>query len=115
MSIVCSACGYHSYKRAPELIGYPGEEVLLCPSCGDIYYDAQEFFHEDVIHELELLEEENLVEKVQSCTEVTPWHFEKIKELESELEAAYAELRKLRPALSALFDSVVWERVSKSK
>lgn len=40
---------------------------------------------------------------------------EEARAIERELNAAYEELRKLRPAVKAIFDRSVWDRAGKSK
>jgi hypothetical protein len=36
-----------------DLAGYAGEIVLKCEGCGETYYNAQEFFDNDLFEELE--------------------------------------------------------------
>lgn len=51
-----------------------------------------------------------LSERVRPNYEAAPWVIEEIKRLEGELSDAYLELRKIRPAIKAIFDRDVWDR-----
>jgi len=54
-----------------------------------------------------------LSERVRPDCEAAPWVVEEIKRLERELSDAYLELRKIRPAVKAIFDRKVWDMASK--
>ena len=54
-----------------------------------------------------------LSERVRPDCEAAPWVVEEIKRLERELFDAYLELRKIRPAVKAIFDRKVWDMASK--
>lgn len=55
-----------------------------------------------------------LSERCRPDIEAAPWVVEEIKRLEAELADAYAELRKQRPFIQAVFDAGVWERAEKA-
>lgn len=52
----------------------------------------------------------SLSERIRSNAEAAPWVVEEVKTLEKELAEAYLELRKIRPAVKAVFDRAVWDR-----
>lgn len=52
----------------------------------------------------------SLSERIRPNSEAAPWVVDEVKGLEEELAAAYLELRKLRPAVRAIFDRDVWDR-----
>ena len=56
-----------------------------------------------------------LSERVRPNCEAAPWVIEEIKRLEQELSDAYLELRKIRPAIKAIFDRDVWDRSERSE
>jgi len=39
----------HKWKYKPEREGYMGEIVLECEGCGEVFYNAQEWFSEEEI------------------------------------------------------------------
>jgi hypothetical protein len=53
-----------------------------------------------------------LSDKIRPNIEAAPWVIEEIKRLEAELSAAYAEIRKQRPVIKAVFDRDVWDRAA---
>lgn len=39
----------HKWRLEPELVAYEGEIVLECEGCGEVFYNAQEWFSEEEI------------------------------------------------------------------
>ena len=56
-----------------------------------------------------------LSERVRPNCEAAPWVIEEIRRLERELSDAYLELRKIRPAIRAVFDRDVWDRSERAE
>jgi hypothetical protein len=56
-----------------------------------------------------------LSERIRPNSEAAPWVIDEVKRLERELAEAYAELRKQRPAIKAVFDRAVWNRATNAK
>jgi hypothetical protein len=54
----------------------------------------------------------NLSDRIRPNCEAAPWVVAEVRRLESELSEAYAELRKQRPSIKAVFDRSVWERAN---
>jgi hypothetical protein len=52
----------------------------------------------------------SLSERIRPNCEAAPWVVDEVRRLEFELSEAYAELRKQRPTIKAVFDRAVWER-----
>ena len=55
----------------------------------------------------------SLSERIRPNCEAAPWVVDEVKQLELELSEAYAELRKQRPTIKAVFDRSVWERADR--
>ncbi len=53
-----------------------------------------------------------LSERIRPNCEAAPWVIAEVKRLELELAEAYAELRKQRPTIKAVFDRAVWDRAT---
>lgn len=45
-------CG-NEWKISNQLAAYKGEVVLYCENCGEAYYNAQEFFSNESLENLE--------------------------------------------------------------
>lgn len=56
-----------------------------------------------------------LSDRIRPNIEAAPWVIEEVKKLEQELSDAYLEMRKIRPAIRAIFDRDVWDRAEKGK
>lgn len=52
----------------------------------------------------------SLSERIRPNSEAAPWVIDEVARLERELADAYLELRKQRPAVTAVFDREVWNR-----
>lgn len=52
-----------------------------------------------------------LSDRVRADVEAAPWVIVEIKKLEKELEDVYLEMKKIRPGLTAIFDSDVWNKI----
>jgi hypothetical protein len=55
----------------------------------------------------------SLSERIRPGIEAAPWVVEEVIRLERELAEAYAEFRKLRPTIRAVFDRDVWDRAER--
>ena len=53
MPIKCD-CGA-TWKIRGDIFGYSGEAVLACEECGEMYFNAQEFFTEEQLGDLEVI------------------------------------------------------------
>ncbi len=53
-----------------------------------------------------------LSEWIRTNCEAAPWVVAEVKRPELELAEAYAELRKQRPTIKAVFDRAVWDRAT---
>ncbi|HPM74193.1 MAG TPA: hypothetical protein PLA71_00560 [Saccharofermentans sp.] len=49
-------CG-NVWKRDEKKVGYKGEVVLFCDKCGELYFNAQEWFLDEDLEALEYLTE----------------------------------------------------------
>ena len=56
-----------------------------------------------------------LSDRIRPNIEAAPWVIEEVKKLEQELSDAYLEMRKIRPAIRAIFDRDVWYRAEKGE
>lgn len=52
--------------------------------------------------------------RIRPNVEAAQWVIDEVRRLEQELEEAYAEMRKIRPVIRAVFDREVWERSEKA-
>ena len=55
----------------------------------------------------------SLSERIRPGIEAAPWVVEEVIRLERELAEAYAEFRKLRPTIRAVFYRDVWDRAER--
>lgn len=51
-----------------------------------------------------------LSDRLRPNVEAAPWVIDEVKKLEQGLADAYLEMRKIRPAVKAIFDRAVWDR-----
>jgi hypothetical protein len=56
----------------------------------------------------------SLSERIRPNCEAAPWVVDEVRRIEFELAEAYAELRKQRPAIKAVFNRDVWDRAKKA-
>lgn len=54
-----------------------------------------------------------LSDRLRPNVEAATWVIDEVKKLEQELADAYLEMRKIRPAVTAIFDRAVWDRSEK--
>lgn len=54
-----------------------------------------------------------LSDRLRPNIEAAPWVIDEVRKLEQELADAYLEMRKVRPAVRAIFDRDVWDRSEK--
>ncbi len=51
-----------------------------------------------------------LSDRLRPNVEAAPWVINEVRALEQELEEAYLEMRKIRPAVKAVFNRDVWDK-----
>ena len=57
----------------------------------------------------------SLSARIRPDVEASAWVIEEVKKLEQDLASAYLEMRKVRPAIRAIFDRDVWDRSEKAE